>query len=557
MKTHSVIKNFILLLVSFLITQGITFAEDPGIRITEPINGTTIVPGQQIKVSVEPVGGFLIKEGAIGIASSDVQYDLTNLPATFMITIPQEVTGQIYLSAFGSDGNGIFDSKGLTLNVQQTATLQSLKADANTWYFETDWNGNIEEKNGEQIYLTGVYSDGIEREIPDTGTTFTSIDPSIVSVEGSKMYPHKLGTAIITISNSGISTTMAATVKKPRGLPRSETIPPTTKVVKITPAAPNAAGWYNSDITVSLAASDNQGGSGVREIDYYLRGLSKGMTSEEQTIENSIGEIKISQEGITGLEFYARDKELNSEKTQSLEFKLDKTPPETTPAVSPVPDANGLITSLPVSVNFIATDNLSGVAFSTKEQTITQKGKYQLDYYSIDIAGNREKTKTLVLEIEPGSVAANDYPLLTLELRTRPNILNLPLTSVYELSFSAKSDAFGIKELKAGFEVPNISGFKSSLKKRRDWASVVTINEKEKTITIEAPMPEKILAQMNDGLFLISNRRQSLLIKKPTGSGIWKISATENSISFEAPVIAFKATAIDNAGNISTKEVSP
>ena len=35
----------------------------------------------------------------------------------------------------------------------------------------------------------------------------------------------------------------------------------------------NAAGWNNSDVTVTLTAADNEDGTGVREIFYSVNGV--------------------------------------------------------------------------------------------------------------------------------------------------------------------------------------------------------------------------------------------------------------------------------------------
>jgi hypothetical protein len=335
------------------------------------------------------------------------------------------VVGDVILHVLAKDVSDKFVLEKITLNVQPTTTLQSLKVDPDEWVFETDWNGNVED---EYIYVDveGVYSDGITRDITDAGTTYVSSDPSVVSVDGEgKMRPHKLGEAVITVSNAGVTATIPVTVRKPRGIPPEETIPPTTQI-DIYPTS-NEAGWHNGSITVTLTATDNEGGSGVKEIIYELSSLG----AQDNFVPRDKAEIFISQEGIDRLAYYAVDNELNDEEAHLVEFKIDKTPPQTTASISPPPNEYGWNNTLPVNISFEATDNLSGIATKPDSISLNKEGVYNIDYYSQDIADNVEETHTLTARIDTTA------PITEYSLSANPNnagwINKLPLN----ITFSA------------------------------------------------------------------------------------------------------------------------
>jgi len=117
--------------------------------------------------------------------------------------------------------------------------------------------------------------------------------------------------------------------------PADSTAPTTT----VTPSvAPNAAGWNNGDVTLAFSATDNAGGSGVKNIAVNLFGAQPG----SQTITGAGGSVAITTEGITTAFFNAEDNAGNKEPQQSLTVRVDKTPP---------------VVSLPASVTVAATES--------------------------------------------------------------------------------------------------------------------------------------------------------------------------------------------------------
>ena len=106
----------------------------------------------------------------------------------------------------------------------------------------------------------------------------------------------------------------------------NDSVPPTTTAA-LSPL-PNGAGWNNSNVTVTLSALDNPGGSGVASIVYSATGA--------QTIANTpyTGPFTITSEGTTTVSFHATDTAGNVEGSKTQVVKLDKTPPAvSTPSI--------------------------------------------------------------------------------------------------------------------------------------------------------------------------------------------------------------------------------
>jgi probable HAF family extracellular repeat protein len=138
--------------------------------------------------------------------------------------------------------------------------------------------------------------------------------------------------------------------------PPADTTPPTTAVSLSAP--PNAAGWNDSDVVASLAAADESGGSGVRQLTFSATGAEN---IPPTTVEGASASLVISAEGETTLTFFAADNAGNVEPAQTLIVKIDKTPPTITGSRTPDPNATGW-NNTDVAVSFACSDSLSGLA---------------------------------------------------------------------------------------------------------------------------------------------------------------------------------------------------
>jgi hypothetical protein len=133
----------------------------------------------------------------------------------------------------------------------------------------------------------------------------------------------------------------------------ADTAPPTSSG-QLSPL-PNANGWNNSNVTVTISATDNTGGSGVQSITYSAMGAQPIVST---TVNGASTNIVISTEGTTTISFHATDNAGNAESPEhTVTVKLDKTNP-TVNCASP----DGLWHATDVSLACSASDPLSGLA---------------------------------------------------------------------------------------------------------------------------------------------------------------------------------------------------
>ena len=220
----------------------------------------------------------------------------------------------------------------------------------------------------------------------DNGGPFT---PFLTNTSAtSATFPGKVGhtyaffsTARDLVGNvEGLKTTAEATTSV-----AADAIPPTTLAVLAPPA--NANGWNNSDVTVSLSATDDPGGSGVQQITFSATGAQPVASTN---LAGSSASALVSTEGITNFSFFATDLAANVEAAHTLAVKLDKMPPSITGARTPAANANGW-NNTDVSISFGCADALSGLApGSPPAATVlsTEGTSQQVGGTCLDLAGN-------------------------------------------------------------------------------------------------------------------------------------------------------------------------
>ena len=104
---------------------------------------------------------------------------------------------------------------------------------------------------------------------------------------------------------------------------------PTTSATANPPA--NANGWNNTDVTVTLTATDNVNGSGVKQISFATTGAQAGFG----IVAGDTATLTISAEGQTIVSYNATDNAGNVESAKTVTVNLDRTPP----SISGIPAA--------------------------------------------------------------------------------------------------------------------------------------------------------------------------------------------------------------------------
>src|SRR5438309_2421422 len=136
-----------------------------------------------------------------------------------------------------------------------------------------------------------------------------------------------------------------------------------------TPAPPpNAAGWNNTDVTVSFACTG---------------GVPPLQCPASQTVS-----LEGANQSINGTVTDAAAQTASA----SVSINLDKTPPQVSATVSPSPDANGIVRAISANVTFTCTDSLSGISICPSPVTVTTAGLQTIHGNATDVAGNTGTT---------------------------------------------------------------------------------------------------------------------------------------------------------------------
>jgi hypothetical protein len=174
------------------------------------------------------------------------------------------------------------------------------------------------------------------------------------------------GPKSFTVSATDVAGNAAAPVTVSYTVQASDTVAPTTQASPAPP--PNANGWNNGRVVVTLTATDNAGGSGVKRITYWATGAQ---TIAQTSVNRSSTTVSITAEGTTTLKFFATDNANNAEAQKTLTVRIDKTKPVISglpaPGCSIWPPDKKLVQI----ANVTATDALSGLPAGALSVTVT------------------------------------------------------------------------------------------------------------------------------------------------------------------------------------------
>jgi hypothetical protein len=238
----------------------------------------------------------------------------------------------------------------------------------------------------------------------------------------------------------------------------TDSTPPTTAAL-VTPL-PNAAGWNNSNVTLTLNAVDDPGGTGVKQITYSTIGAQ---TIASTTLAGPSTSFSISTEGITTITFFAVDNAGNAETPKTITVKLDKTPPTITSGRTPATNAAGWNNSQ-VTVGFTCVDTLSGLAAGSPPAptVLSAEGANQsVTGTCQDLAGNSASTTASGINIDttPPSVACSVTPNVLWPPNNQLVPVNATVTVADSLSGSAGFNLFSVTSNEPDSGQGDIQGF--------------------------------------------------------------------------------------------------
>ena len=157
----------------------------------------------------------------------------------------------------------------------------------------------------------------------------------------------------------------------------TDTTPPTTTDTISGTAGAN--GWYTSPVTISLAASDNSGGSGVQSTTYSLDGGTQTTYSAP---------FQVTGDSNHTLTFSSTDNAGNTETTHTVYIPVDTTPPVITVPANITQEATGPLTIVSLGTA-TANDAVDGAVTVTNNATTSYPvGNTMIQYNATDLAGN-------------------------------------------------------------------------------------------------------------------------------------------------------------------------
>ena len=357
------------------------------------LSGSQTMAGAMVGADTRPVTVLLIGQSKAMTFSNSGTFCglLCNRYGGFTQSGAGSITGAVLCGgSFVASGSSVIaydaDVARLTLDVTVPTVTISSPADGST-------------VNTASPVLQFAASDDPGGSGLDSARTQVTLDGTVVTAASGAALPQQADgphTLVVTAydlaGNKGLATS-AFTVKTDTTPP--DTTPPTT-TASPSPAA-NAAGWNNTDVTVTLAATDKTGGSGLANT-YYK--IDSGGAQTTYT-----GAFMVSAS--TPVTYWSTDVAGNVEVAKTFTPQIDKTLPTV------ADDYDRLWHKADVTVTLDPKDTGgSGVAatyykvdvasaFSTGTSfTVAGEGSHPVVYYTTDAAGNESVHTTITVKID-------------------------------------------------------------------------------------------------------------------------------------------------------------
>jgi hypothetical protein len=231
-----------------------------------------------------------------------------------------------------------------------------------------------------------------------------------------------------------------------------DTVDPTI-TASLSPATPSG-GWYKGAVTVILNATD-PGGSNASGIQFTGYTIGNQNCSPALTCNAYSSPFSFNTQGSTVIYYLTVDYAFNVGNGM-ISVNIDETAPVTTDTLSGTLSGTNYVSSATVTLS--ATDALSGVSSThyfvdggtntiyTSPIVVSTPGTHKVSFYSVDVAGNQEATKSVTvtvvspLTISPGSLT---FASTAVGTTTGAQIITLTNASTSAISFTASTTLTG------------------------------------------------------------------------------------------------------------------
>jgi len=332
-----------------------------------------------------------------------------------------------------------------------------------------------------RIYLDNQQQQPVGADMSDASGYFetTVLMPSLVSIGNHQIIVEENYNSVLTINFTVVDTT--APVTRASGYDETR--------------------WYNSDIRITLDATDEVGGSGVKETYYKLN------SGETRTVSIN-GQPVITTDGTT-LEYWSVDNAGNEEIHHVLSnIKLDKTPPTGSLQISGGPYTSSQSVTLQLTAFDGLGSGVNGMRFSndgvwdtetweayssTKTWTLTSGDGPKIVYCQIrDNAGNIAQCQaTIVLTTQlDGSITINGDAYYTRSITVTLSLSAASASGVNQMRFSTDNSTWSAWEsyrLTKAYTLSGGDGDKTVYVQFRDNAGVTATDSSSIKLDTTAP----------------------------------------------------------------------
>ncbi|MGC2110837.1 MAG: hypothetical protein WA655_15055 [Candidatus Korobacteraceae bacterium] len=250
-------------------------AADQRVKVTSPANGQRFAPGDTVNAVVtltaplQANAGYL-SVGAPGLGVLDgTNYNGTTYQVSFVL--PNNYAGPLTLTPDVVDSNdNPIEGVAATINVRPTSPPLSLTL------VEGGYNHLLTSNATARVYVTGNYSNGVQRDLTSsvTGTTYQSSNTNVLTVDSEGNVQAKaFGTATITAQNSGLKAFAAFDVEDPANPLSPQDLTSGIGISRSGYRVDRTTGFYVQTITFT----NSQAGPAVGPFYFVINGLTNGV----------------------------------------------------------------------------------------------------------------------------------------------------------------------------------------------------------------------------------------------------------------------------------------